>query len=120
MTLVKLPPCGPLSWLPVAAKPPATLDAPALTVPEACEFEMLAPLLKPSPNKQPWQFCMPEPGELPPTKPPAVLLSPVVTAPVADDDVIVPSLLPAKPPAASHIVPALPTRLAAAELDICP
>ena len=62
-------------------------------VPEACEFEMLALLLKPSPNRQPWQFCMPEPGELPPTKPPAVLLSPVVTAPVADDDVIVPSLL---------------------------
>ena len=61
-------------------KPPATLAAPTVTLPLACE-PVMAPLT-----------------ELEATSPPAMLASPACTLPTATDDRIVPALLPTKPP----------------------
>src|SRR5579872_128401 len=118
--LVKLPPFCPFLLSPMAAKPPATLDAPTVTLPEACEFVIAPLLLKPSPVVQNWQFCEFEPGELLDAKQPAVLLSPVITAPVANEESIVPWLSAAKPPADSHMAAAVPIDPVANECEICP
>src|SRR5215475_11142730 len=62
-------------------KPPATLAAPTVTLPLACELVMV-PLT-----------------EFEATSPPAMLPSPACTLPVATDKRIAPELLPTKPPA---------------------
>src|SRR6266540_2592680 len=74
---VLLPPVVPPVAPPlVPTNPPATLAAPTVTLPLACE-PVMAPLT-----------------ELEATSPPAMLASPACTSPVATDERIAPELLP--------------------------
>src|SRR5215510_7556254 len=84
----------------VPTRPPAMLDAPTVTLPDAQESTMVALL----PGKEHSAQMM-----LLPTRPPAVPLSPVSTLPVAKVRSILPWFSPARPPAISHAALAPPT-----------